>query len=399
MGEEDLNDLGTFDIDRALMKSVVKPQVPVVQQNPSGRNIQSETRQDFSAFGGGIVTQKTFIKEEAVITVQEPIRVNPSVAPQAQPEPAPKAAPKPAATTTNVTFDGVNLVPLEINAPIKASYSTEKTEEVAKAPVPEKPKAASKKSTPVTKKASKASSSDLEEAEPIKDVMILRPVLRDVHSLVHHATLAVFDKGTMGYDAQTGDAVISHSRNMLADRFMESNYEWALWWDDDVVPPIGNAAWSKTNLQSMPTSYPDKFLNINPIRRLQTHGKTIIGGLYFGRKRPWTPICERKTDTVSAFKNVPRAEIRPVGWVGTGFLLVHRSVFEDMRERFKGLAPKSGAVNPYEKVWDFFKPDRDQAEDVSFCKRAAECGHQPYVDLSVVCAHVGDYCFGPWNNQ
>lgn len=398
-----MEDLGDFDVDKALMAKITgRPaNVPAVQVQPTSPNVATQIQQDFGAAGGGVMTHRTFTKQApAEIKQGGTLRVEPTVKPvvpapiQRTPRPVAPPQPKP------VSFDGQKLVQVEVNAPLKVSQSTPSMEPVEQAPV-EKPVV-----PPTAKKVAKkavqvksVSSSDLEEAEPIKDVMILRPVLRDVHSLVHHATLAVFDKNTMGYDAQTGDAIIAHSRNLLADRFMKSDYEWALWWDDDVVPPIGNAAWSKQNIQSMPGGYPDKFLNINPVRRLQSHGKTIIGGLYFGRKRPWAAICERTTQTVGQFANVPRVEIRPVGWVGTGFLLVHRSVFEDVMTRFKGLAPKAGAVNPYEKVWDFFKPDRDQAEDVSFCQRAKECGHQPYVDLSVVCTHVGDYCFGPWNNQ
>jgi len=38
-------------------------------------------------------------------------------------------------------------------------------------------------------------------------------------------------------------------------------------------------------------------------------------------------------------------------------------------------------------------------EDVQFCTRAAQAGHQPHVDLGVVCAHVGGMAFGPRNTE
>ena len=34
-------------------------------------------------------------------------------------------------------------------------------------------------------------------------------------------------------------------------------------------------------------------------------------------------------------------------------------------------------------------------EDVSFCLRAAAAGHQPHVDMGLVCGHLGHFCYGP----
>lgn len=252
-----------------------------------------------------------------------------------------------------------------------------------------------KQLTPVTPL--ELSGSKLKVAVPSKNVMILRPILREVDALVHHATLALFDRESMTYDAVAGDSMVYHSRNILADRFMKSDKEWALWWDDDVIPPIGNEGWSRTQVPKFDKSFPSEFLNIDPIRRLQSHGKTIVGGLYFGRKYPYTAICERTTLTKNDFKKVPRAELKPVGWVGTGFLLVHRSVFESIQKKFPELSPKEGAVNPYEAVWQYFAPNGHAGEDVAFGARALAAGHQSFVDLSVVCGHVGSYVYGPWD--
>jgi len=36
-------------------------------------------------------------------------------------------------------------------------------------------------------------------------------------------------------------------------------------------------------------------------------------------------------------------------------------------------------------------------EDVSFCLRAAAAGHQPHVDMGLICGHLGTYCYGPSN--
>jgi hypothetical protein len=230
-----------------------------------------------------------------------------------------------------------------------------------------------------------------------KKLLILRPTYKLVDDVVSHTTLALFDRTTMGYDKQSGDAMIYHSRNLLADRFMKSGYEWALWWDDDIIPPIGNANWSYSHVPSLPKSYPEAFLRINPIVRLISHGKTIIGGLYYNRRPPHVAICER--GDIEVLKKAPIDTIIAREWVGTGFLLTHRSVFEDIQKNYPELAPKKGLVNVWESVWNYFQPSEMQAEDVSFCKRAKESGHQPYVDCGVVCFHLGTASYGPWNQK
>jgi hypothetical protein len=34
-------------------------------------------------------------------------------------------------------------------------------------------------------------------------------------------------------------------------------------------------------------------------------------------------------------------------------------------------------------------------EDVQFCTRAKQAGHQPYVDFGCVCGHIGHHIYGP----
>ena len=230
-----------------------------------------------------------------------------------------------------------------------------------------------------------------------KKLMILRPTYKLVEDLVAHATLASFDRTSMAYDKQSGDAMIYHSRNLLADRFMKSDFEWALWWDDDIVPPVGNANWSYSHIPNLPRTYPESFLNVYGIPRLLSHGKTLVGGLYYARKAPHVAICER--GDVDGLKKAPVDVIIPRSWVGTGFLLTHRSVFEDIQKNFPELAPKKGLVNVWEAVWNYFQPTDMQAEDVSFCYRAKESGHQPYVDCGCVCFHLGTSAYGPWNQK
>jgi hypothetical protein len=236
----------------------------------------------------------------------------------------------------------------------------------------------------------------LYEAPLNKDVLICQPMYKVVDPLVCFVKTILFDKETMGYATQMGDAMIVHTRNHLADVFMRSKSEWLLFWDDDMIPPCGRPDWSKAYVPGMPKDYPESFLKINPIARLKSHGKTVIGGLYFGRRSPHGPICSKTPETLDAISKAPCEEIIPVDWVGTGFLLIHRSVFEAIQKNFPELSPKH-SHNAWERIWDYFHADVQGAEDVSFCARAKQSGHQPYVDLSTVIFHLGTAAYGPWS--
>ena len=87
----------------------------------------------------------------------------------------------------------------------------------------------------------------------------------------------------------------------------------------------------------------------------------------------------------------PRAKayedaVVPVDWLGTGCMLIHRRVFESIKEKF-GDSLKI-TVPDYE--YDYFRPfDSARGEDVSFCIRAKEAGTQPHLDLGLPVFHVG----------
>lgn len=229
-------------------------------------------------------------------------------------------------------------------------------------------------------------------------VMVLRPSYKLTDELVSYVTIKLFSKTTMEYEIVKGDAVIFHARNILADKFMQSGCEWSLWWDDDMIPTTGNTVWMKKHIPGLPANYPDNFLLQNPINRLLNHGKSIVGGLYFGRMGRHNAICQRTTDDPKdLFANCPKDVLVPREWVGTGFLLVHRSVYEAIQQSFPDLKPNLNSRNHWERVWNYFAPTDQQAEDVSFCKRALAAGHQPYVDLGNVIFHLGTTVYGPWS--
>lgn len=232
-----------------------------------------------------------------------------------------------------------------------------------------------------------------------------------------------------------GDAFVAHSRNSCADVFLASSCDWFLTIDDDMVVPFGNATWFKAHTGF--TDFPEKFLAWNAIDRLMSHNKSLVGALYFGRHQHGPPVYNE------AGMSPPEAEyarkgpydlIKPTRWVGTGCMLIHRLVFEDIEKKFPRLSR-----GPDKKGGNWFTSteasmlqelqvlqDRLQSgpldgskaytaldginavlararaenslgfgEDVSFCLRASAAGHQPYVDMGLLCGHLGTFCFGP----
>ena len=69
-------------------------------------------------------------------------------------------------------------------------------------------------------------------------------------------------------------------------------------------------------------------------------------------------------------------DVVPVDWIGSGCMLIHRKVLTDIKEKYPEL--KQGPFYP---------------DDISFCKRAKECGHDAHIDLGVPVFNVGIKAF------
>jgi hypothetical protein len=267
-----------------------------------------------------------------------------------------------------------------------------------------------------------------------KSIAVLLPFYKAVHPQTAFCITALFDHSRMKMFMNYGDAFVAHARNELARRFLNSECEWSMWFDDDVVMPIGNASWYNrtTNFGFM-----DKFAGLHTIDRLMSHGKTIVGGLYFGRTPTGKPMyAEGMANRVEeiAARRGPQDVVKPTKWVATGCLLVHRSVYEDISKRWPHLDDQwfsssehdvisavdealkilhTGPANfateaQIKSAIEVLGHGRNLSskysrtgcgEDVQFCQRALQVGHQPHVDLGLVCGHVGSACYGPFNTR
>lgn len=185
---------------------------------------------------------------------------------------------------------------------------------------------------------------------------------------------------------------LSHARNTATAAFLSSDSDWLLWWDTD----IGCQQDAIERLMEV----------ADPVER------PIIGGLCFvegdyshdmhGGLRAslaptmydWTWV-EPKSGMPGVYKLLnrqtwPEDELVRVGATGTGFLLVHRSVFEGISD---WLVENEAPGN----IWFERIPGPDgelSGEDISFCMRANQIGKPIWVHTGITTTHQKTIWYG-----
>jgi hypothetical protein len=224
---------------------------------------------------------------------------------------------------------------------------------------------------------------------------------------------------------------VAHTRAAIVDVLLGSDLEWVLFVDDDMILPCGDANVFRSYTGF---NFDEKFMSMNALDRLMSHNKSLVGALYFGRQSLTSPPVynegmSNKEEAAYARKG-PHDICKPTRWVGTGCLLAHRTVFEDIEKRFPRLArnPNQGFGGFYsgeaslrdaaEKIAGNLQgnltpegalkavTDLKQAlslsaaenpfgcgEDVALGLRAAAAGHVSYVDMGLRCGHIGTFCY------
>lgn len=268
--------------------------------------------------------------------------------------------------------------------------------------------------------------------------MIVLPWLKVTNPVTAFCVANLIDKRRTSTVLNFGDSFVAHSRNKCADIFLQSDAEYMLTIDDDMVAPFGPAGAEWYNQQTG-FNLPKEFASLNAMDRLLSHGVTLVGGLYWGRNKygscMYNEAAANPTEAAYA-RQAPHNLIKATRWVATGCLLVHRNVYEDIERRFPRLARgvngeggnwfstsehsamdvidrtrqmlSEGAMTPEKALRALSMLEEGSAdarrnsslsmgEDVQFCTRAKEAGHTCFVDLGLVCGHLGQCCYGPNN--
>lgn len=148
---------------------------------------------------------------------------------------------------------------------------------------------------------------------------------------------------------------ISHNRNQTVKRFLESDADYLLFLDGDIVPP-------------------------QRVLDLMKYDFDVIGALCFAYKgtsiNPLVLKRFRQKNGKIAYRTYNFKDphgVQEVDAIGTGCMLIARRVLEDVKAPF---------INYY---------DRDGIRtiglDLAFCEKAKKLGYKVWVDLDMNCAH------------
>jgi hypothetical protein len=181
----------------------------------------------------------------------------------------------------------------------------------------------------------------------------------------------------LGYPVRRSDAsaAIDRTRSEMATQALTEGYEELLWIDSDI------------------SFEPDA------VDRLRSHGHPLIGGLF--AKRGTAGFGCRflpGTGEITLGEGGSAVEVR---YLGTGFLLTHRRVYEDIARVFD--LPVCNTASDAPPAVPFFLPMviRDEelgfwylSEAWSFCERARQSGHKVMLETSIRLWHYGRYGYG-----
>ena len=171
----------------------------------------------------------------------------------------------------------------------------------------------------------------------------------------------------VGMMQEWSSANVSAARNSLTNRFLDDHEaDWLLWIDADM-------AWEQTAVDAL-------------VECADPEKAPIVGGLCFGASQDQLfptiyQFIKRDDDTISTIRvgQYPTDTMVHCAATGAAFLLIHRSVLEEMRKR------------EFNAAFPFFQETElagaPAGEDVTFCLRAGICGAPIHVNTAIKVGH------------
>lgn len=125
------------------------------------------------------------------------------------------------------------------------------------------------------------------------------------------------------------------------------------------------------------------------------HDTGVTVGIY-PMKKPNAPYAAWKDGQLTDLDEFTEPTV--IDYAGTGFMLIHRRVFEIMKGRTEIAHVEANADGSLRTLWDFFPcgihDGYYESEDFGFCRRWRETGGSILMDPSVRLIHHGTYAYG-----
>lgn len=244
------------------------------------------------------------------------------------------------------------------------------------------------------------------------------PTIEFVDCIINQTASPDNTKNNLVHSAAFGNRLelTDINRNNATGQVLDTDADWLYWWDDDTAHPP------------------------NTLRKLLSLQVPFSSGLYYGKTEPYAPIAyvTNPDQTMKSIFDFTKGQLIECDVVGMGCALIHRSVYEDIKETFDVwlterhtavLLPKDTVVeapldmgqidingslvrgleggDDYYHVqrvrpaqvaelirsrtnWPFYGMEYSRTEDYWFCTLAAKAGHKPLVDTSINCEHWMD---------
>lgn len=174
----------------------------------------------------------------------------------------------------------------------------------------------------------------------------------NAENLVDPGQYVHYDKATVSFH--------SFARNSLTERYLG---DWLLMLDTDHVPE------------------PD--IAVRLVTQMHRTGARVIAGVYCHRTPPNSPVIYQWNKDGTGLEPIgdwdDQATLIEVGSAGAGALLVHRSVYDEIREKMK--------CGPFDIIYPF-------GEDHSFFKRLRELKIPAYAAVGIESKHLEIRPFG-----
>lgn len=198
-----------------------------------------------------------------------------------------------------------------------------------------------------------------------KKIAILLPMGEMVHSQFFEHAFKVFFKLTDNYSIEifhTQLMPLDLARNFLLKNAIESNADYYLWIDSDMIIPDG------------------------AIEQLIKADKDMVTGLYFTKTFPSKPVIRlnREGTWFEYLKQINFRDLLEIQGFGFGFVMMKPEAAKKVWE--------IANHQPFKFVFKGYKNHFVDmvSEDLTFCKFAVDAGVKMYCDTSVVVGHIGN---------